>query len=191
MADERPAILSLETLHAGFSTFMVGQVRLKDGAVVRREIEHHGDAVAVLPFDPVRRTALLIRLFRVAPLYLRLEAELEEAPAGLIDEAESQEAAARRETLEETGATVVELERVGRIWVSPGISTERITLYLAPCDAATRSAGGGASGEHENITVLETPLAELGRRACAGEIDDMKLLILVQALQLRRPELFG
>ncbi|WP_181814704.1 hypothetical protein [Sphingomonas aracearum] len=41
------------------------------------------------------------------------------------------------------------------------------------------------------ITVHELPLAELADRAAAGMLVDAKTLILVQALLLRRPELFA
>ena len=44
--------------------------------------------------------------------------------------------------------------------------------------------------EHEHITVLEVPLAELADALAAGRIDDMKTLALVQALRLAEPSLF-
>ena len=50
--------------------------------------------------------------------------------------------------------------------------------------------GGGLAGEHENITVVEMPLAELRDRADRNALDDMKTLCLVQTLRLRRPDLF-
>lgn len=190
MDEQEPRILSLETAHRGFSTFMLAQVRLKDGAEVRREIEHHGDAVGLLAYDPRRRSALLIRLFRVAPLYLGLEPERTEVPAGLVDPGETPDAAAKREALEETGVSVDALERVATVWSCPALSTERVTLYLAPCSLEGRVGGGGKDGEHENITVLEVPLRDLALDAAAGRIGDHKLLILIQALQLRRPDLF-
>jgi hypothetical protein len=55
-------------------------------AVVDRGVEDHGDAVAVLPFDPVRRTALLVRILR-APAFLSAgRPELLECPAGIMEE---------------------------------------------------------------------------------------------------------
>jgi 8-oxo-dGTP pyrophosphatase MutT (NUDIX family) len=100
-------------------------------------------------------------------------------------------AAARREAMEETGVALGPLEPVGGYWSSPGISTERMWLFLAPYAAADRrGAGGGIAEEHEGIEVLEVGLDELGRRLDEGRIDDMKTLALVQALKLRRPDLF-
>jgi nudix-type nucleoside diphosphatase (YffH/AdpP family) len=191
MAAEGPVLLQVRTIHQGFSTFAVARVRLPNGAVVAREIEDHGDAVAVLAYDRERRTALLVRLFRAPPLYKGAEPMLVEAPAGLIDEDETPEAAARREVEEETGLVLSDLERVAMVWSSPGVSAERITLYLAACPFSGRGPGGGKPGENEDIEVVETPLAELGTMMDRGAIGDMKLLALAQALRLRRPELFA
>ena len=78
------------------------------------------------------------------------------------------------------------------MWSTPGISTERMVLFLAEYRAADREgAGGGLAEEHENITVLEPTLAELDADLHAGRIGDLKLLVLVQALKLRRPDLFA
>ena len=186
------AILQTEVKDDSWASFLRAEVRLDDGHVVWRQIEHHGDAAAVLPYDPLRRTALVVELFRAPALYATGVGNLVEPVAGIVDEGESPEAAARREAMEEAGVKLGELERVGRFWASPGISTERMTLFLAPYAAADRTgAGGGLVAEHENITVLEVPLTELGRDLEQGRLDDMKLLALVQALKLRRPELFG
>jgi hypothetical protein len=53
------------------------------------------------------------------------------------------------------------------------------------------SGGGGAKGEHEDITVMELALRELAAMADAGTLADMKTFALVQTLRLRRPELFA
>jgi hypothetical protein len=83
------------------------------------------------------------------------------------------------------------LERIAEIWSSPGVSTERITLYLAPYEGADRTGpGGGVPDEHEDIKVGEHLLAWLADQSDAGRIDDPKLLIPIQALRLRRPNLF-
>ena len=89
------------------------------------------------------------------------------------------------------GVTLGALEEAGHTWSMCGVSTERMHLFLAPYAAEHRTGeGGGLAEEHENITVVELPLAELRDRADRNAIDDMKTLCLVQTLRLRRPELF-
>jgi nudix-type nucleoside diphosphatase (YffH/AdpP family) len=189
-----PTILHRETVYDGYMRLERLRLRLDSGHEVLREVETHGDAVAVLPYDAARRTALTVRLLRT-PAFVRFgETALEEACAGMIDFEDGDDAAlaARREGLEELGVRLGALEFAGRLWASPGVSAERVSLFLAPIDASHRIAeGGGAEGEHEGIEVLERPLAELAADADAGRLADLKLLALVQTLRLRRPDLFG
>lgn len=186
-----PVLLDRAVVHDGWTTFSIGRFRLAGGAVVSREIEDHGRAVCVLPYDPERRVAVLVRQFRPPAFDAAGVTSLVEAPAGLLDEDDA-EAGARREVLEEVGLTLRELEFVVSGWSMPGISTERMEFYLAPFGAADRThQGGGLAEEHEDITVLEVPLADLDRQLSAGEITDVKTLVLVQALKLRHPQLFG
>jgi nudix-type nucleoside diphosphatase (YffH/AdpP family) len=182
----------IDRLYQGRSNLMVADVRLPDGAILRRAIEDHGPAVAVLPFDPLRRTAILVRQFR-APVFLATTQENTlEAIAGIVDGNEEPIACARREAFEEAGLRLEALEHVGSAWTMPGVSTERMHLYVAPYAQADRAAaGGGLTEEHERITVVEMPLAELARMADDGRLDDMKALVLVQTLRLRRPDLFA
>lgn len=184
-------ILSLRTIHEGWSRFSLARVRLADGTEAEREIEDHGDSVGVLPYDQARRVATLVRELRVPALYAAGEQSQLEAPAGLID-AGAPEDNARREVLEETGLRLRSLDFVGATYSCGGISTERIHLYLGAYAAADRvSGGGGAEGEHENIRVVEMPLAELAALADRGGLTDLKTLTLVLALRARRPDLFG
>jgi nudix-type nucleoside diphosphatase (YffH/AdpP family) len=182
-------ILDKKVVHEGWARYSVLRLRLGDH-VTTRELEEHGPAVAVLPYDPERRMAILVQQFR-APVYVSIgENSLLEAMAGLTD-GEDPMHAARREASEETGLRLDTLEHVGAVWTMPGLSTERMDLYLAPYGKADRIGnGGGAEGEHENIIVLEIPLRELAEMADTASVADMKTLALIQTLRLRRPELF-
>ncbi|HEY2049453.1 MAG TPA: NUDIX domain-containing protein [Caulobacteraceae bacterium] len=188
----RPQILRRETVYAGYATLERVLVRMPDGEEVWREVQSHGHAVAVLPYDPARRVAYTVRLYRIPVMICGGAEPLEEACAGMIDKADGDSAqAARREALEELGMRLGELEDVGLVWTSPGIVAETCHLFLAPVTAAARIApGGGAPGEYEGIEVLERSLADLTKAADAGLIRDAKLLLLVQTLRLRRPDLF-
>ena len=183
-------ILRLDPIHEGWSRLLVAEIRLPDGRTMRREIEDHGMAVAVLPYDPARRVAMLVSQFR-APAFHQSGAEsVIEAPAGLLDE-EDPVACARREALEEAGLRLGVLEPLGTTWTMPGISTERMHLFLAPFTSADRvGAGGGLADEHEQISLVEIDLDELAAMADNGGILDLKTLVLVQSLRLRHPNLF-
>lgn len=184
-------IRAVETLHEGFSTVMRATLATSDGETFVREIEDHGRVVAVLPFDPKRKTALLVRLPRASVIWAGGPSALLEAPAGGIED-ESAEASAAREALEEVGVRLASLEPVGSVFSTPGVSTERVDLFLAPYGAEDRvAAGGGVAGAHELIDVEEVPLAALWAAVETRRMEDLKTLTLILALRIRRPELFA
>ncbi len=183
-------LVSLDPRHKGWASLSVARIRLPDGKIIHREIEDHGAAVAVLPYDPERKTVILVEQFRPAPFLTTGQEQTLEAVAGILDE-DSSEAAARREALEEAGLQLSELEFVATTWSMPGLSTETFSLFLARYALADRvSEGGGLAAEDENIRVVEMSLKDFGALMAAGDLVDMKTLALAQALQLRYPELF-
>jgi nudix-type nucleoside diphosphatase (YffH/AdpP family) len=183
-------IRQMDLLYRGWSSLYMATLADENGVEIRREIEHHGAAAAVLPYDPDRRMVLLVLQARPPVIWCGGPPEFLEAPAGMIDEGDPADAA-RREAMEETGVRLTELEFVSSTYPMPGVSTERVDLYLAPYAQADRiGPGGGVAHEQEAITVLETPLADFWRRIEAGEIQDMKTLALGLALKVRHPELF-
>jgi nudix-type nucleoside diphosphatase (YffH/AdpP family) len=188
-----PVILDREILSSGHVKVSRLLIRLVGGAEVKREVENHGQGVAVLPYDVERRCALVVRLFRAPAFESAGLPFLEEACAGMIDEGDCDaEATLRREAGEELGLAVREPAFVARIWTSPGVSTETSTLYIAPYTPADRTgAGGGLASENEDITVVERSLLELAEDADRGRIVDGKLLTLVLWLRLRHPDLFA
>lgn len=186
------AIRSVRLAHDGWLKLRVATLSGDDGIAFTREIEDHGPAVAVLPYDPERRVALLVELPRAPVLLMGETSAFLEAPAGIRETGEDPAACARREAMEEVGVVLGALEEAGHTWSMCGVSTERMHLFLAPYTEARRIAkGGGLAEEHENITVVELPLSELRDLADRNALDDMKTLCLVQTLRLRHPELFA
>ena len=123
-------ITDIETVYEGWGKFMIATVRLPDGRTTRLQIEDHGDAVAVLPYDRDRKTAVVIGQFRAPVMKASGEQQILEAIAGRIDGDEVQ-TAARREALEEAGLTLEKLKLVATTWTMPGVVPERTTLFLA------------------------------------------------------------
>lgn len=189
-------VLSRETVWSGFCRLerVVFDRRTTSGARHRHvfEIESHGRAAAVLPYDPLRRQAVLVRQLRL-PQALDGEDPMSlEIVAGLIDAAgEGPEATVRREAHEEAGLELGTLDRIAATRPSPGLCAEKVWIYLAEIDLgrARVAAGGGVAEEGEEIEVVVLPLADLGRRVDEGTLD-LKTLFAAQTLRLRRPELF-
>ena len=184
-------ILRAERVRDGYAKVTVLTLVDDQGREHQREVISFGHAACVLPYDPARKVAMVVRVPRAPLLLAGIETRLIEAPAGMIDGGESPEAAARREAREETGLRLGDLDPVGACWSSPGVVAELSHLFLAPYTVGDRiGAGGGVEAEHEGVRPEETPLADLARLQGAGGLADMKTLVLVQALRLKRPDLF-
>ncbi|WP_374469669.1 NUDIX domain-containing protein [Phenylobacterium sp.] len=185
----RAELLACRVVYQGWASMLVATIRDANGAIYDRHAEHHGESICVLPYDPERRVALLITQAR-APVLINGHPPVLEPIAGRI-EGDRPEDCARREALEEAGVALTTLEPIVNLFTLPGVSTERSHLFLAAYSEADRAtAGGGLPHEDEFIEVHEMPLLQLRTMAASGEILDAKVLILIQALQLRRPELF-
>jgi nudix-type nucleoside diphosphatase (YffH/AdpP family) len=186
---KRTAILGTWTIYEGWMKIIRIKVQI-DAEQIEREVEDHGRAVAVLPYDPERHVILLAQQLRVPVLLADCKTELLEAAAGMVD-AEQPDETAVREASEELGVNLKLLEHVAGAWTSPGVSTEFMDLYLAPYSVADRvSAGGGLASEHEAISVLEMPIPELWRLVELQQLKDLKTLALVLLLRAYHPHLF-
>jgi nudix-type nucleoside diphosphatase (YffH/AdpP family) len=188
-SDDHVRVREKQFLYRGWASLAryTIDVRTRDGGTqeVVREIEDHGNSAAVLPFDRDRGMLLLTRQFRLAAHLNGHSGWLIEACAGMIDDGESAEAAALREAREELGFALQAVIRFGDVFVSPGASMERATLFTASYTPADRISAGGGVDHGEDIEVLEMPLAEAALRIADGTIVDAKTIILIQATLLR------
>lgn len=184
--------------HAGFFALDLWHLRHRrfDGGMspwLMREVFVAGDAVTVLPYDPVRDRVLLVEQVRMGPLGRGdpLPWQLE-AIAGRIDPGETPEAAARREAAEEAGLRLGALEKVAEYYPTPGAVTEYLYSYVALCDLPDGVAGiFGAAEEAEDIKGHLLSFDRLVEVMAAGEIGNAPLLLTVLWLQRERARLRG
>ena len=148
--------------------------------VVVRELIDRGNAVTVLPYDPLRDEVVLIEQFRIGAMGAGLAPFQVECVAGIIDAGETPEQVAERETMEEAGLRVRALARIGRTLLSPGVLSETATMYCGWVDAAGADGIRGLPEEHEDIRVFALPFADAMRR-----LDDEKILLAPAIISLQ------
>lgn len=178
------AFLRLDALRLRHRLFAGGWSR-----EIGRELFVRGAAVGVLLYDPDRAAVALIEQFRVGALAAGLAPWVTELVAGLVEAGEAEEDVARREAIEEAGATLGELVRLPRYIVSPGCSDETVALFCARVDS--RGLGGvhGLAAEGEDIRVLVLPLEEALARCSDGRIANAMTLVALYWLALHRAEI--
>ncbi|MEL6913207.1 MAG: NUDIX domain-containing protein [Pseudomonadota bacterium] len=163
------------------------------GRVVNRASFLSGDAVVVLPYDPVRDRVLLIEQFRMGP-YFRGDPHrfLIEAIAGRVDPGETPEDAARREAEEEASLPLGALHEVSRCYPSPGAMSEFFHIYVAIADLPDAAAGlGGAVAEDEDIRSSILDYAAFEARLDGGGLNVAPLVIAGHWLARNRRRLRG
>jgi len=172
---------ALEERDTGWRQF-AGQM----GKPMTRAVFVSGDAVTVLPYDPVRGRVLLIEQFRAGP---QARGDPQpwslEAIAGRIDAGETPDQAARREAVEEAGLTLHDLRFVARYYPSPGAVSEYLYSYVALTDLPDGSAGVfGLEHEAEDIRGHLISVERLMDLVRSGEIENAPLILT--ALWLER-----
>ncbi len=150
-----------------------------------------GDAVVVLPYDPIRDRVLLIEQFR-AGAFGRGDPQpwLIEGIAGRIDGGETPESSARREAVEEAGLTLGALHKVADYYPSPGAKTEYIYSFIGLCDLPdTEERLGGLPGEGEDIRSHILPFARLMDLVARNEVTNAPLILCAYWLSAHRDRL--
>lgn len=203
MSEDDVEVVDRETTFSGY--FRVDRYRLRhrlfaggQSGVMGREVFERGHAVAVLLYDPDLDRLVLIHQFRIgAFVALRAESHLQgafepwllEIVAGIIDADESPEMVARREAMEEAGCEIAELEPVCRFLLSPGVTSESITMF---CGRVRADGVGGIHGldvEHEDIQVVTASADEAFRWLDEGRFANATALVAMQWFRLHHEAL--
>lgn len=152
-----------------------------------RETYDRGDGAVILLYNTNKKKVILTNQFRLAT-YLNGNSNgmLIEACAGKL-ESENPETDIIRETKEETGYLVTQVEKIFEAYMSPGSVTEILHYFIAEYDASMKvSQGGGLASEQEYIEVLEIEFETALKMIATGEIRDAKTIMLLQYLKIHK-----
>lgn len=151
----------------------VDTFRLAGGALYERGAIEHPGAVVLVPLlppldDDSDIQVLMLRQYRPA-----LNKTILELPAGTRDPDERWLDCAQRELQEETGYRAESFAPLGEIWPAPGLTDERMAIFLA----TGLSADPLPMDVDEEIAVEPWPLDELAAMALDGRLEDGKSVI--------------
>ncbi|MEQ1529931.1 MAG: NUDIX domain-containing protein [Methylococcales bacterium] len=187
-------IIRTETAYAGF--FRMEKYWLKHtlynggwSEEICRELFIRGRCVAVLLYDPQADKVVLIEQFRIGALLQPERAWLLEIVAGAIEEGETAEQVAYRESLEEAGCEIQELKQISEFFTTPGGAAEKITLFCGKIDSSQVGGIHGLAEEGEDILVRTVDFADAYAMLATGEIDSAIPIIAIQWLALHREQL--
>ena len=150
-----------------FVVLRTDRVRMPGGDLARRDVLEHPGAVAVVALDDAGQV-LLIRQYRHPAGHL-----LWEIPAGLRDvPGEPARATGERELREETGYAARTWHVLTDCYTSPGISTERVTVFLARDLTEVPDPERGPPLRHEeaHLQPAWVPLDRAVQLVLAGEL---------------------
>ena len=147
----------------------------------KREVYDRGNGAAILLYNSENKNIILTRQFRL-PTYLNgnKNGMLIEVCAGLLDLDEPEQCIIR-ETEEETGYRITKVQKVMEAYMSPGVLTEILYLFIGEYNESMKvNDGGGLEEEQENIEVLEMKYEQAYAMIATGEITDAKTILLLQ-----------
>ncbi len=151
------SIESRENLFRGF--IQVEKVTIKHrlfnksnySSSIHRELIHRPEAAGVLLYDNQQRRFALIEQFRIGALNDTVSPWQLEVIAGVLDGDETPETCIRRESLEEAGCEVNDLQHLFTFYPSAGACSEIFHLYVANVELPTSGGVFGMPDEGEDI----------------------------------------
>ncbi|MCP4362841.1 MAG: NUDIX hydrolase [Chloroflexi bacterium] len=150
----------------------VDSLQMPDGTAVTRGIIEHPGSVVLVPLRPSANgpEILMLRQYRLA-----FDDTILELPAGTRGWDEDWLICAQRELREETGFRAAQFTSLGEVWPAPGLSDERMHIYLAQ----ELTLDPLPSDADEMIELAPMLLSDLLLMAQDGRLQDAKSVVAV------------
>ena len=184
-------VIKKESIYNGF--FKLTGIQLQhdlfaggQSKVLMRELLDRGQAIAVLPYDPVSDELVLIEQFRIGAGEDKNGPWMIEIIAGYQEPGESAEDVACREAHEEAGCEVKELLPMYKYYSSPGGSNEQIQIFLGRTESSDIEGIHGLDEEGEDIKVHVMKSTQAFEWLDDGLIDSAAPIIALQWFRLNR-----
>lgn len=170
VASEKKSLFS-RFFKVDLHSFQIQQFNGDISPVTHREVLERGEAVCVLPYDPVTNTVVLIEQFLVGSWLAGQNERPLQVIAGMVDKDLTHEDIARAEAFEEAGCIIEDLIEGPKFLPSPGGCSEFVHGYLAITDLSGYVGGlFGLDTEGEDIRALKMDADEAIARLDNGEI---------------------
>jgi ADP-ribose pyrophosphatase len=154
-----------------------------------REVFDRGDAVGVLPWDPVTDELIMLEQFRIGAMRGTDSPWMLELVAGIVEPGETDEQVARREAVEEAALVIHDLEPVATLYPSAGACSEQVRLFIGKASRPDELGVYGNANEGEDIQVHVLPRRQVLDWLTAGHINNGHTLIALQWLALHGDKL--
>ncbi|MGO1117403.1 NUDIX domain-containing protein [Rhodovibrionaceae bacterium A322] len=156
---------------------------------LNREVLERNDCIALLPYDPHLDRIVLIEQFRLAAHLAGGPAWQLEIVAGIIDQEATAQEIALKETKEETGLAVQNIDRICRYMPSAGGCLESIDLFVGQVDCRDVAEFHGVPEEGEDIRAVTLSTDEAFDLIDRGQIQHSAALIALLWLKNERDAL--
>lgn len=149
-------ILSRQNKYKGFLNVDELTVKTKGGKEVKRELMVRKDAVSAVVYDTIKKKFIFVSQWRPGS-----NSDITELVAGTLDKLnEDPRDAMMREIDEEIGYKTDSIKLIDECYMSPGGTSEIITIYY--CEVSQKiGEGGGVADENEEIDIIEMDLNEV------------------------------
>lgn len=150
--------------------------------LIQRELIHRPEAAGVLLYNDQQQRFALLEQFRVGALNDSESAWQLEIIAGVLDGDEAPEDCIRRESLEESGCEVQQLQHLFSFYPSAGACSEFFHLYAAEVELPKMGGIFGMPDEGENIQLHLFDYSELGTLLKNGRLRNAPVIMALQWL---------